>query len=177
MPSGTTHDTITALLAVPALAAAYVYTGDPVISVALAISFLFGGLMFGPDLDTFSKQYARWSIFRFIWFPYRGFFAHRSRFTHGLLTGTFIRLIYFMGAVTILVYLAAILVSIYFESRVPGLLTFTRAWVRVGEFIARHIGFDIVYAVIAGLWLGAASHTIADIAGSYIRTGKLSKLF
>jgi hypothetical protein len=34
------------------------------------------------------------------------------------------------------------------------------------------VGWNFGIAGFLGLWLGAASHTFADIAGSYIKTGK-----
>jgi uncharacterized metal-binding protein len=73
MPSGRTHDAITLLFAFPAAAAAFYYTGDFRSAVIAGGAFLFGGLMFGPDLDTVSRQYSRWSVLRFMWMPYRLF--------------------------------------------------------------------------------------------------------
>src|SRR4051794_30468309 len=100
MPSGRTHDAITFLLAAPAGAAAYAAAGNLSASLIVAGAFVFGGLMFGPDLDTVSRQYLRWSVFRFLWFPYRSFFRHRSRFSHGLIFGALLRVVYFLGAVS-----------------------------------------------------------------------------
>src|SRR4051794_21559906 len=99
MPNANTHDAITFLLAVPAAIAGYIMTHSVVSGSVVGIAFLFGGLMFGPDLDTASRQYSRWSVLKFLWFPYRHFFKHRSRFSHGLVFGALIRVIYFMGAV------------------------------------------------------------------------------
>ena len=93
MPSGKTHDAITFLLTAPAFGAAYFALHDIVTATAVTAAFLFGGLMFGPDLDTASKQYSRWYIFRFLWFPYRVFFKHRSRWSHGLIFGTLFRVV------------------------------------------------------------------------------------
>jgi len=50
--------------------------------------------VFGPDLDAKSFQYKRWGIIKWIWLPYRMFFSHRSRFSHGLLWGPVTRSIY-----------------------------------------------------------------------------------
>ena len=57
--------------------------------------------MFGPDLDTTSKQYSRWSAIRWIWVPYRTFFKHRSTFSHGIIFGALLRVIYFLGVITL----------------------------------------------------------------------------
>jgi uncharacterized metal-binding protein len=88
MPSGRTHDAITLILAAPTFALTYAATVNLPMSIAVAVSFIFGGFMFGPDLDTLSNQYARWGIFRLLWFPYRSVFKHRSRWSHGLIFGT-----------------------------------------------------------------------------------------
>lgn len=55
MPSGRTHDAVTVFLAVPAFISGYAATGDVSAALLIAGSFLFGGLMFGPDLDTVSR--------------------------------------------------------------------------------------------------------------------------
>src|SRR3954451_11103211 len=107
MPSGRTHDAITILLAAPAFAVVFAITGNAGAAAVVTIAFVFGGVMFGPDLDTVSRQYSRWGPFRFIWFPYRSFFRHRSRFSHGLIFGSLIRVIYFMGILTLLTFAGA----------------------------------------------------------------------
>ncbi|MEP6902659.1 MAG: metal-binding protein, partial [Actinomycetota bacterium] len=93
MPSGKTHDAITFLLVAPVFVAGWRISGNSAISAVVTIAFLSGGLMFGPDLDTMSKQYTRWGILRFLWYPYQRFFAHRSRWSHGLIFGTFLRVV------------------------------------------------------------------------------------
>ena len=67
MPTAKTHDLITFVLALPTAAAAYYFTGDWALTVITTLAMLFGGLMFGPDLDIQSKQYTRWGPVRFIW--------------------------------------------------------------------------------------------------------------
>ena len=83
MPSGRTHDAITWLAAVPAAAAAWFLTESVLLTSVVTGATLFGGLMFGPDLDIQSRQYTRWGPLRFIWWPYKVVFRHRSRLTHG----------------------------------------------------------------------------------------------
>ncbi|MBL0239596.1 MAG: DUF2227 family putative metal-binding protein [Chloracidobacterium sp.] len=60
-----------------------------------------GFLVWRPDVRARPRHdlasYSRWSVFRIIWFPYRHFFKHRSRFSHGLLFGALFRVIYFLG--------------------------------------------------------------------------------
>jgi len=177
MPSGRTHDLATAVLSVPAFFAANAMTGNYKVAVIFTAAYLFGGLMFGPDLDTVSTQYSRWSVFRFIWLPYRAAFSHRSSWTHGLLVGTVFRLIYFMGVVTLVSYVSALAVGSYGDLRVESLMDFSRAWRGLGSFSTRYVGLNYLISAAAGLWVGAALHTIADLIVTYIKTGRVMRLF
>ena len=173
MPSGKTHDVITFLLAPPTFLLAWRLTGDASLAAFAAGAFLFGGLMFGPDLDTQSVQYMRWSIFRFLWFPYKVVFAHRSRWSHGLIFGTLIRVIYFCGAVTlfgaVVFYFAAML-----RHAAPASVHQVRElWEAAGYWTRVNIGNYGLAAIFLGLWLGAASHTFTDLAGTFLKTGKV----
>ncbi len=66
MPSGKTHDAITFLIVVPTFVAAWKLTQNLPLAAIITVSMLIGGLMFGPDLDTHSKQYTRWGFFSFL---------------------------------------------------------------------------------------------------------------
>lgn len=175
MPSGKTHDAITILLAVPAAAAAYSVSGKFSISMITAVTFLFGGLMFGPDLDTRSKQYARWWIFRFLWFPYRSFFRHRSRWSHGLLFGTLFRVIYFLGVLSLAAYLILFCIDLYRGGAIPEVSTILNIWREAGNLSGSSSGSEPLAASFLGMWLGAASHTFTDMAGTYITTGRITE--
>lgn len=175
MPSGRTHDAITFILAVPAFAVTYAATKNIPAAAVVAAAFMFGGLMFGPDLDTVSRQYSRWSIIRGIWFPYRSFFTHRSRFSHGLIFGAFIRVVYFLGVLTLVAFLAVYIYATYRGGKLPGFVDFARVWQPAGAFIRKEFGEPFLPFVFIGLWLGAASHTFTDVAGSFIKTGRIAK--
>ena len=178
MPSGKTHDAVTFLLAAPTFAAAYLLTGQSVsLASVVAATFLFGGLMFGPDLDTMSRQYTRWSFFRFLWYPYQAFFKHRSRWSHGLIFGTFIRIVYFAGALTLLSFVVTLVFAAFLgEGQTETSLTeFVKTWSAIGEAVRLNVGEHTFTAAFVGLWLGAASHTLTDIAGTYIKTGRVSE--
>lgn len=177
MPSGKTHDTITFLLTAPAFAAGYAATGDLKFSAAAAVSFLFGGLMFGPDLDTLSKQYSRWGFLRPLWLPYRTTFKHRSRWSHGLLFGTLFRVIYFLGVVSIAAYGAFVINVSVAGGTVPEFAVFANAWRQIGGSLRTGLGEYIFAAIFIGMWAGAASHTFTDIAGTYVKTGRVSEFF
>ncbi len=131
--------------------------------------------MFGPDLDTVSRQYSRWSIFRSIWFPYRSFFKHRSRFSHGLLFGALIRVVYFLGVVSLSMFLAAYFVAAFTGGRLPGVEQIADVWRPIGDQTRNLLGQNFQVLIFAGLWLGAASHTFTDMAGSFIKTGRIAK--
>src|SRR5258708_2728442 len=175
MPSGRTHDAITFLLAVPVGIAGYFFAHSIPSAAVIGAAFVFGGLMFGPDLDTVSRQYSRWFIFRFLWFPYRKFFKHRSRFSHGLVFGAFIRVVYFMGALTLAAFLAAYIYATYGGGKLPLLADFERLWQPIGVFIREKFRANFLPFVFVGLWLGAASHTFTDMTGSFIKTGRIAK--
>ncbi|MFN0277408.1 MAG: metal-binding protein [Pyrinomonadaceae bacterium] len=175
MPSGKTHDAITLILAVPAFAVSYTSTHNLSTAMVVTAAFIFGGLMFGPDLDTISRQYSRWSVLRFLWFPYRRFFKHRSRFSHGLIFGALGRVIYFMGVVTLALFLAAYIYATYSGGKLPNLLELARIWQPIGQFTRTNFGEHFLPATFIGLWLGAASHTFTDLAGSFIKTGRIAK--
>jgi len=176
MPSAKTHDAITFMLAVPAAAAAYAATRHLSAAVIVGLAFLFGGLMFGPDLDTVSRQYSRWGIFRFLWLPYRSFFKHRSHFSHGLILGALLRVFYFAGAVTLVVFCAAYVYASYTGGRLPRLNDISLVWGPIGAFVNAYFGGSEFYLLsFVGVWLGAASHTFTDLAGSFVKTGRVSK--
>ncbi|HEX8472661.1 MAG TPA: metal-binding protein [Pyrinomonadaceae bacterium] len=172
MPSGKTHDAITLVLTVPTFAAAWGVTGDVLLATLATCAMLFGGFMFGPDLDIQSRQYTRWGVFRFLWWPYKTMFRHRSRWSHGIIFGTLIRVVYFAAVVGSVVaggiYLRAMLVG----GAPPDWTALTHAWrVIEANVSAEGIGRREGLAVLAGLWWGAASHTLTDVAWSVLRKG------
>ena len=175
MPSGKTHDAVTFFFAAPVFTAAWKITDSFSLAFIVAVTFLFGGLMFGPDLDTMSKQYTRWSFFRFLWYPYQVFFKHRSRWSHGLIFGTFLRIVYFMGALTLFSFLISYVYIAVSGGEAPSLFEFTKTWSAIGEYVRANVGEHAFPAAFLGLWLGAASHTLTDIAGSFIKTGRVSE--
>ncbi|MEJ7847379.1 MAG: metal-binding protein [Pyrinomonadaceae bacterium] len=175
MPSGKVHDAITFILVAPVLAVTYAVTFSPAAALVVTAAFLFGGLMFGPDLDTLSKQYSRWSVLKILWYPYRSFFKHRSRWSHGLIFGTFLRIVYFMGVLTLAAFIAVFALAVYFEGSLPDLRELAETWRTIGEFTRANLGEGFLASLFVGMWAGAASHTFADMAGSYIKTGRVTK--
>jgi uncharacterized metal-binding protein len=172
MPSGRTHDAITFALAVPTFFLTWRLTESASLAGFLTGAFLFGGLMFGPDLDTQSVQYTRWGIFRFLWFPYKVVFAHRSRWSHGLILGTLFRVVYFAGALTLFGALIFYLAAIIRNAAPPDVAQIRELWETIGFWTRENLGDYAIIAVLVGLWWGAASHTLTDIAGTFLKTGR-----
>ena len=173
MPSGKTHDAVTFLLVAPTFAAAWKLTENLPLAAIITVSMLVGGLMFGPDLDTHSKQYTRWGFFSFLWYPYKVFFSHRSRWSHGLLFGTLLRVIYFMGALTLTAFVAAYAFEMVQGGSAPDFIELARSWGAIGDYVRENAGEHAFAAAFFGLWLGAASHTLTDMAGSFIKHGRI----
>ncbi len=173
MPSGKTHDAVTFFLVAPTFAATWKISHSVSLAAIVTIAFVFGGLMFGPDLDTRSTQYTRWSFFCFLWYPYQAFFAHRSRWSHGLIFGTLLRVIYFMGVLTLSSFIIAYFIAIYSGGTAPNLLEFAETWRQIGESARSNFGENIFAATFVGLWLGAASHTFTDMVGSFVKHGRI----
>ncbi|HVF55121.1 MAG TPA: metal-binding protein [Pyrinomonadaceae bacterium] len=173
MPSGKTHDTITLLLAPPTFAVAWGVTGSLALAAAATCAMLFGGLMFGPDLDIQSRQYTRWGVFRFLWFPYKVMFRHRSRWSHGIIFGTLIRVVYFAAVLSLVATAGVYLRALFIAGGVaPGWPEMLDAWRAIeSNVLAYSIDKNMILSVLAGLWWGAASHTLTDVAWSVLRKG------
>ncbi len=136
MPSGKTHNGIS-IGFLPVLVGVSLIIGltlKPILIISL--SYLFSSFMFNGDLDIVSGSYNRWGLLRFLWIPYQKMFHHRSIFTHGLIIGTAIRLLY-IGII-------------------PTLILYSN-----GYALSNFLTIDYLYILI-GLELGSALHTIAD---------------
>ena len=163
---------VTLVLAPPTFAAAWGLTGSLALSVAATAAMLFGGLMFGPDLDIQSKQYTRWGPLRFLWLPYKVAFRHRSRWSHGIVFGTLIRVVYFAAVVTLVAWACVYARALFLAGEPPGWREVWGAWRAVEAAAAGYgVGPRALVAALAGLWWGAASHTLTDVAWSVVRKG------
>ncbi|HYP29306.1 MAG TPA: metal-binding protein [Blastocatellia bacterium] len=173
MPSGRTHDLVSLWLAIPSAGAAYYFTRDWALAAVVGGTVLFGGLMFGPDLDTQSKPYMRWGPLRILWWPYKVALPHRSRWSHGILFGTVIRIAYFLAVSVLLLALALYARDAWVRQSAPSFAEVSDAFVRVWEVIAP-VRRDYLVAAFIGLWVGAASHTATDVLGSFFKSVKKS---
>jgi uncharacterized metal-binding protein len=169
MPSAKTHDRITILLAPPTLTAAWAVTQSHVIATAVTAGLLFGGLMFGPDLDTGSKPYQRWGPLRVLWYPYKVVFKHRSRLSHGLLFGTAVRVLYFTVVLTLFIAVVMYAHNVYLlHQSTTAQDALREATERVLDWFVS-VDHTLLIAFLIGSWWGAASHTLTDWAATVWR--------
>ncbi len=160
MPSGRTHDRVT-LWSLPVVAAlTFGQTRSGLLTLIISGGFLLGGLMFGPDLDIYSRQYQRWGWFRWIWRPYQDSLRHRAFLSHGPLIGTALRMVYFGIWIAVFAILGLTIAQFFTD------MASLRQWLILQ--IAR--SFTVYYrewlALYIGLELGAMSHSLMDWGGS-----------
>jgi hypothetical protein len=77
-----------------------------------------------------------------------------------------------MGVATIVLFAASYFSAVLFNSEMPEVADLAGAWSDAGRLMRLHAGTDLMILTFAGLWGGAASHTFADMAGTYIKTGR-----
>jgi uncharacterized metal-binding protein len=138
MPNGKTHNIITFVVAPVIAGVCYFITKDIKIILFLMSAYFFASFMFNGDLDTNSAPYNRWWVFKMIWIPYQLMFNHRSIFTHGLIIGTIIRLIY-VGIIPFVIF--------YFCADIN---------------VIKNINIGLLVLLFIGLESGAMVHTISD---------------
>lgn len=136
MPSGRVHDIITTGTTPIIGFVGYKIVDDYKMVVILLAAYLFSSLMFNGDLDIKSSPYRRWLILRIIWKPYQMIFEHRSIWTHGIIIGTVIRLLWISP-----------LIAIILTSTPLSLAT---------------IGWTNIFLILIGFELGNTVHTISD---------------
>lgn len=139
MPSGKTHDIITAATA-PVVGGVAWQVGDLKTGLILIFAYIFASTMFNGDLDIASGPVRRWWIFRWIWYPYKEMIPHRSIWSHGIIIGTVIRILY-LAPIGLLIW---------------GFFGFQRF----------DVDWHTVLLVLIGLELGNTIHTISDAIGS-----------
>lgn len=158
MPSGRTHDRITlwCLPFVAGLTLALTHSSN--ITLSLASGFLFSGLMFGPDLDIYSRQFIRWGRLRVIWIPYQKLFRHRSIFSHGPIIGTLIRSLYLSILLGCMGLLFLAIANLFWPS--AKMLFVANIIKRSSQYRYELLGLFL------GLEIGAMSHSVSDWSGS-----------
>jgi len=112
-------------------------------------SYLFSSLFLSPDLDLAqSRASRRWGIGRIVWFPYATLCRHR-RLSHHLLFGPLTRIGYLGGIVLGLLFGVAFLTG--------HSVSFSRP------------SWQIVAAILSGLYLPNQIHTLVDRISSFSR--------
>lgn len=178
MPSGRTHDSIT-LWSLPLIAGlTFARTQSSSLTLCVSSSYLFSGLMFGPDLDVYSHQYKRWGLLRWIWLPYRRSMRHRSFWSHGPLVGTIVRIAYLLiwvGLFSAVGILTGAIVAQFTGITNDG-TSLAQQWCSTSLGSIGHLPQQYpteAIAIAIGLELGAMSHALADWAlSTYRRTLK-----
>ena len=164
MPAGKTHDKITLWLTPLIIGGGFWVTRNDRLTLLMAIAFVFSGLMFGPDLDIYSRQYQRWGWLRWIWLPYRALLRHRSPFSHGFLIGTVLRLVYvgLLGFCLGLLAIGGLWLGQRGQGTILSQVTDWSGWLAWGQ---QYQG-ELLASFIA-LELGAMSHSVCDWTGSW----------
>ncbi len=149
MASGHAHEKATKIWTLPFAVAISVVIGVPN-AILGGLAFAVGGLWLSPDLDTKSKSLKRWGTLQNLWWPYRKLIAHRSIFSHGLIIGTTIRIIYLLSLATlILLFLEAI--------GIANALTLFKAIITLIQNNSEYT-LSIIFGLEASAWL----HLIKD---------------
>ncbi|MFM2429211.1 MAG: hypothetical protein RLZZ511_424 [Cyanobacteriota bacterium] len=174
MPSGRTHDSITLWCLPPLAFGGWWLTRDGLLVLILTGCFLFSGLMFGPDLDIYSRQYQRWGWLRWVWLPYRRSMSHRSVLSHGAIVGTVLRVAY-VSTLLMAVAIPTYLIWAFIQQaigNVPHWYWLFQPW------FDRHLGnlsdslqqdLHLWIAGFIGLELGSMSHSMSDTVWSAIK--------
>ncbi|MCT4792830.1 MULTISPECIES: metal-binding protein [Exiguobacterium] len=153
MPSGNVHDTVNtvALTGYVAYSVATQQTDWLPTAVGIAV----GTLWLSPDLDLKSEPYYRHGPLRVLWMPYVKIMPHRSIWSHGLIIGDLIRLLYSAAFVIPLLFLALYLKLV--ESSTVD------SW------------FAAMPAFIIGVMIASTIHIVLDHSSSFFRTKKKRK--
>ena len=80
-----------------------------------------------------------------------------------------------MGALTLLSFVPVFLFAWHLGGELPNPIEFVKVWSAIGEYVRADLDERAFLYVFAGLWLGAASHTLTDIAGSFVKTGRIGE--
>ncbi|MBE7381295.1 MAG: metal-binding protein [Leptolyngbya sp. SIO1E4] len=156
MPSGKTHDRITWWCTPWVSLFARMITQHWGYTLLVVGGFLFGGFMFGPDLDIRSIQIKRWGWLSWIWHPYRNSLRHRSWLSHGFLAGTLVRLVY----LSVWIFLGILFVLEFTNTSGKTSVTWNELGLSIRQTFVHH--WPIWLAIAVGIEVGAMSHSVSD---------------
>lgn len=156
MPSGKHHDRITLWLLPLVVGGTFAITVDLAMTIIVGTSFLLSGFMMGPDLDIQSVQYRRWGPLRWLWYPYQVLVKHRSKWSHGPLVGTLVRVIYLSVWIALFATAGMVAINHFWQAQ----LSWQRLEPMLGNLFVRY--WQEWLALLVGLELGALSHYTSD---------------
>ncbi|GAB6169921.1 metal-binding protein [Clostridium carnis] len=167
MASGKTHDKITVgmlpiviLILIRVNIEIYNTLNKVIVFTVIgALIYIFAGYMFSGDLDIKSREYNRWGKIKYIWLPYQKLISHRSIFSHGILLGPIIRIVY--------LYIIFLLISAIMYSL--NITKFSTIYLINRTVIFINENKKLMFIVWISLFLGSGLHTIVDIFYSYIK--------
>ncbi|MFV9507842.1 MAG: metal-binding protein [Oscillochloridaceae bacterium umkhey_bin13] len=166
MPDARTHDLITVATGIVMVPFSYGYFSEAMLldhseamnlTLWLVGAHLISGILFSPDLDIDSAIDNRWGIFYWIWRPYMRIIPHRHFWSHSLIFAPLLRLAYFYGVVSGLLFLWVWLLA-QLGLVVDNFPLLLFAWIR--NWWAEHT--ITAWVLLVGFCTGSAAHTIAD---------------
>ena len=90
--------------------------------------------------------------------------------------GALLRVFYFAGVLTLVAFIVAYIYESYTGGRMPRPTDIATVWRPIGGSVNEYLGGSEFYLLsFIGVWIGAASHTFTDLAGSFIKTGRVAK--
>ncbi|HEY9687205.1 MAG TPA: metal-binding protein [Coleofasciculaceae cyanobacterium] len=157
MASGKTHEWVTVGFLPPVLMACRwgLHLDWPAVAM-ITVGTWVGGFLLSPDLDTRSRPFYRWGVFRFIWWPYQWVAKHRSGLSHGVILAPWLRLLY-LSAVLIAIYTGLYLYLAQAAGLSADLHTPRQT---ILTFLKTHLHDFLLLG--AGIWLGSLIHIILD---------------
>jgi len=105
MPNYKTHDRINLALLIPIVSILLYYHFEILSVILFSFSYLFSTFYLSPDMDTKSKSYYRWNIFRIFWWPYRRIMTHRG-ISHNIFLGAAVFMLYCLPLIVAIVILS-----------------------------------------------------------------------
>jgi len=164
MPSGKTHDLFNEWLFLSIFISSLFFRVEVTIFTGLFIvGYFIGTYYLSPDLDTKSKPFYRWELFRFIWIPYRKMFRHRSFWTHGIVVGDIVRFFYMTIFYLFFVFFFSMIFSfdssLYLKDNIIFILRYK--W--------------NVFFFFMGVCTASLAHILADHSVSYMKGRKKRK--
>ncbi len=140
MPGHRTHDRV-GLALTPVITAASLYVLPPLYTGVLVGSYMFATLYLSPDLDLKSRIYNRWSVLRFIWYPYRKIIHHRSWLSHSGPISATIRLFYLTVWLLPLLFIS----NIYAAINLQSIRMYVILWIAICLADTIHVLMDALY--------------------------------